>query len=86
MPFVSTIRKLYMEDAKEEGRKEGRKDGRKEGKAQSILAVLRARFGRVPGALSDRLLRVKDLKRLDALVKLATTCQTLDDLSTHLAE
>jgi hypothetical protein len=45
---------------------------------ETILAVLKARFGAVPEGIAERLRKLRSQKKLKALVKQAALCPDLD--------
>lgn len=67
----------------EELRLEGRVEGKAEGKAESIVTVLKARFGALPVVLSKKIETLQDQSRLDTLLIVASTCQSLSDFKKH---
>jgi hypothetical protein len=68
----------------EQGRREGRQEGRQEGaiKAlqQTVLNLLRAKFGRVPRATVKAIRATEDQAQLDAWATRTLTATTLEDM------
>ena len=67
----------FLTKARDEGLREGRKEGRK----QSVLDLTRARFGRVPRAISQRVKSATDedeLSRLMGRIAVAESPSELD--------
>ncbi len=54
------------------------------GEARGVVRILTTRFGRVPQAVSERLLAIGDLVVLDSLTELAVTCKSLDEFKKAL--
>ncbi len=91
MPYVTSIERLAREEGREagreagreEGRKKGRQEGRQEGLAEGlqdgILALLETKFKKV-GAKHTRAIRaVREVDRLQALLRAAKRAETLDE-------
>jgi hypothetical protein len=66
------------EELRLEGRTEGRTEGRMEGETKSLVSVLTARFGKVPASLEKRIAGIKESSRIEQLIFLAATCDSLD--------
>jgi predicted transposase YdaD len=58
---------------------EGRAEGKAEGMAKSVVAFLKSRFGQLPESLQEELMNIKDIDRLNQLIELSATCQSLDE-------
>ena len=62
----------------------GKAEGKAEGEARAVVRILTTRFGRVPRAVSERVLAIGDLVVLDSLTELAVTCKSLDEFKKAL--
>ncbi len=51
---------------------------------QAVLRVLRSRFSPLPPQVEERLARVDDLQRLDALVDVALSAQNVEEFTQAL--
>lgn len=71
MPYITSIERI--------GRAEGHEEGREEGKRGATRAVIAARFGAVPEALSARIAAASESELDDLLVR-AAVAPALDDL------
>jgi predicted transposase/invertase (TIGR01784 family) len=67
-----------------EGKVEGKIEGKIEGRIDSVMTVLETRFGKIPAGLHAKLLNVQDAGGMDATLKLAATCRSLDDFQKNL--
>jgi predicted transposase YdaD len=63
----------------EEGRQEGRQEGQLEGAQNTLLRLLRNRFGEIPETVDARV-RSMDAEAVDALVDRAASASSLADL------
>jgi hypothetical protein len=68
--------------AKIEARLEGKLEGQLEGKANDIINVLAARFEAPPKKLQNQIKSVKNIEKLDELIKFAGTCVSIGEFST----
>ncbi len=64
--------------------KRGMAKGMAEGQIKSVITVLETRFGEIPASLQKKVLNVQDTGRIETLLKLATTCQTLKEFQKAL--
>jgi hypothetical protein len=72
--------KMYQE-IKKEGKDEGLEEGRGEGSRKTLLAVVRARFGkRQAESFQSVLKNVVDPNRLESLAELVANCKKFDEL------
>ena len=62
------------------GLKRGEKRGEMRAKRETLLAQMRARFGRLPMAITRKVVRIGEPRRFDVLLKRVVTVQTLDDM------
>lgn len=74
-----TVADWLRDEGRNEGRREGRKEGLDEGKRQSLLRLLRARFGDVPEATVARV-HAASAAQLDTWLDRILTAATLDDV------
>lgn len=72
-----------IERGRQEGRQEGIEQGLRMGR-QAVLRVLRSRFSPLPPQVEERLARVDDLQRLDALVDVALSAQNVEEFTQTL--
>ncbi|MDR3199750.1 MAG: Rpn family recombination-promoting nuclease/putative transposase [Planctomycetaceae bacterium] len=61
------------------GRKEGKKEGELEGRIEAIVSILDVKFGEISETARGSLCTVKDLNRLQDLVRFAATCDTFEE-------
>jgi hypothetical protein len=84
---VQHVEMTWAEKLEEKGREEGRKEGRHEGieagrlqgKRESVLQVLKARFGRVPKQIVARVEAMDSAKELDACLERISNAQSLKE-------
>jgi predicted transposase YdaD len=75
--------KMAMSTA-QELRLEGKVEGKVEGKKETILDVLKGRFGKVPKTISDTVNSYSDLTALKSLAVFAGSCESLDEFKEGL--
>jgi len=83
----SVMVKYWIEQGEERGREEGLKEGRKEGREEAamlVLEVLRARFGRVPADVAERVKAQGNGKRLLRLARAAGRAATIKEFRAAL--
>jgi hypothetical protein len=68
---------IYEDEARAEGKAEGRAEGRAEAQQQSVLRVLRARFGELPLDVVQRVASMRETEPLDAWLERAATAPSL---------
>ena len=66
------------------GEARGESRGKARGKAEAALAVLRARFKRVPKAVEKAILAMSDPIALESWAAQAATCQSMDEFANAL--
>jgi hypothetical protein len=76
---VMTVADWLREEGRKEGRQEGRQEGRDEGRRETLLRMMRARFGEVPETAVARI-RAAGSAQLDAWADRILTAATLDDV------
>lgn len=79
LTLAEKLRREGRAEGKAEGRAEGKAEGRAEGKIETILTVLKSRFGKIPAGLKKKLLSVRDAERIDKIVKAAAVCKDLEE-------
>ncbi len=84
MTLAQRIREEGREEGLEQGREQGRDQGIGQGMRRAICNLLEVRFQTVPGGLLEELDRIEDLSHLDALLKNAARCASLDDFAAAL--
>ncbi len=67
-----------------EGLEKGLVEGKAKGKIASVILVLESRFNAVPPALQEKLRDMRDDSSIDAMLKTAATCQTLEEFQKAL--
>ena len=70
------IRKTWADEMKEEGREEGRE----EGKQETLLKLLKLKFGSQADGLASRVRSIRDVERLDALAERVLFAETVEEL------
>jgi len=83
----TSIGQRLMERGLKRGRQEGRQEGIEQGLRmgrQAVLRVLRSHFSPLPPQVEERLARVDDLQRLDALVDVALSAQNVEEFTQAL--
>jgi predicted transposase YdaD len=75
---IVSIADEFIEEGRNEGLREGLREGRREGRRQTLLKLLRGRFGVLPQAVVDRI-EAADIAQLDAWVDRLLTAPTLDE-------
>lgn len=86
--MARTIAEAMIAKGRKEGRQEGRKEGRMEGRQeeavrsrqQTLLRLLRKRFGDVPEAVAEQVNATRDIGQLDAWLDGVVTAARLDDV------
>ncbi len=63
---------------------EGIVKGEVKGQAKSAVMVLESRFGEIPAAIQKKLLGLRDAHRVERMIKLAATCQSLKEFQKAL--
>ena len=66
-------------EGKREGKAEGKREGKAEGKRETLLLLLRQRFGRVPAAAAERI-GSAGIEQLDAWSSQVLRASSLDEL------
>ncbi len=59
-------------------------EGKAEGQAHSVILFLESRFNEVPAGIQEKLMAMRDGGRIETLVKLAATCQSLKEFQKAL--
>ncbi len=77
---IRRMKKLWSEQMMDLGEKRGEKRGEMRAKRETLLAHMRARFGRLPIAITRKVVRIGEPRRFDVLLKRVVTVQTLDDM------
>ena len=80
----SVIYQDIISEGMKKGIAEGKAEGIAEGKAESIISVLSTRFGNVSANLEDMIHHIKNSSRLNELLKLAVTSNTLSEFEQNL--
>ncbi len=63
---------------------EGRAEGEVAGQAKSTLTALESRFGEVPASVRKKLMGLRDIHRVEKILKLAATCGSLKEFQKAL--
>jgi len=79
-----TMTEIWTAQGRAEGRVEGWTKGKAEGEARGVLRILARQHGRIPESLSERVLAITDVEKLDRLFDLAFDCATLEEFEKHL--
>jgi predicted transposase YdaD len=69
-----------MEEGREEGRQEGRNEGVVLGKQQTLLRLLRKKFGDLPTGMMERVQAIASAESLDCLLDQVLEARTLDEM------
>jgi hypothetical protein len=77
MQYVSTIERRATKKGIEQGIEQGIELGKVESTRENVVAVLTARFGTVPLAMTARLNAIQDIERLRQLLQQAATVSSL---------
>ncbi len=80
--MLTTAEKLRREgrrEGKAEGKREGKREGKAEGKRETLLLLLRQRFGRVPAAAAERI-GSAGIEQLDAWSSQVLVATSLDEV------
>jgi hypothetical protein len=75
----TTMIKTIFEEKYDAGVDEGIAIGAVRGKAETVLAILRARFKRIPKEVESAIRQMTDLIALESLAVQASTCQSMDE-------
>ena len=82
MPYVTSIERL----AREEGRQEGRQEGVAEGFQAAILELLELKFKKVAAKHTRAVRSVREVKRLQAVLRAANEASTVDEALSPLRD
>lgn len=74
---ADTMALTLADELRIEGEIKGEAKGRTKGMSASLVRVLAARFGKVPGTLEKKIRACDDQERLDALLETAAICRSL---------
>ncbi len=67
-----------------EGKAEGRAEGEVTGQAKSVIKFLHSRFGEVPTSVQRKIMNLRDTSRIEEMIELAATCQSLKEFQKTL--
>jgi len=82
-----TIAEALREEGKQEGKEEGKIEGERKGKQETLLLLLRERFGtKVTPALAATVRRTRDLRTLDEWARHILTADTLEDVGIRVGK
>ncbi|RME80631.1 MAG: hypothetical protein D6785_10085 [Planctomycetota bacterium] len=73
-----------MQKGMQQGMQEGRQEGLIQSKQEDILRVLEKRFGSVSDTINQKVGSTQDLSRLEELLDLSVTCQSLEEFEAGL--
>ena len=85
--FMSTaelLRQEGLQEGIEQGMQQGIEQGIEQGRRDSILSILEARLGPVPGGLVDAIRSIHEIDRLQVLLRTAITTASFEDFATSL--
>jgi hypothetical protein len=77
---VSKMGRTIADELREEGIKKGRKEGEIRGRRQTLLRLLRKRFGEVSPQIVDTIEATEDIKQLDTWLDRVLTARTLEQM------
>ena len=78
--YLSDWARENIAKGRAEARAEARAEGKVEAMAEAVVMVLAARDVQVPDELKDKILKCRDLDRLDAWLRAAVTVESSDGL------
>ena len=82
MPYITSVEKIGIQKGREQGLQKGLqkglKKGLKKGLQESLLSVLESRFQSVPEALREQIHGIRSRATLDALVRQASTVESVE--------
>ncbi len=81
---LEVIQREGMAKGKAEGIAEGMAKGMAKGKIGTVIAFLETRFGEVPAGIQKKLTNLQDDSRIEKIIKLAATCQSLKEFQKAL--
>ncbi len=82
--MTATIADAWKAEGIAEGMAIGMAEGKAEGQAHSVILFLESRFNEVPASIQEKLMAMRDGGRIETLVKLAATCQSLKEFQEAL--
>ncbi len=86
--MTTTFAQSWIEEGiaigKAEGKAEGITEGEAAGQLKSVMLILESRFGDIPAATQKKLASLRDARRIEKMVKLAATCQSLKEFQKAL--
>lgn len=77
---VRNMRLSWAEKIEEKGRKEGKKEGLLEGKRETLLRLLKTKFGPLPEEMISRVRAVPSVRELDAYLDRVLVAASLEDM------
>ncbi|MGL6225555.1 MAG: Rpn family recombination-promoting nuclease/putative transposase [Thermoguttaceae bacterium] len=71
-------------EAEARGKARGKAEGKARERAEKVVRILDHRFDKVPSQLSDKLLKMDNLDKLNELFDIALDCKTVEDFEAEL--
>ena len=73
-----------LEEVKTKGMEKGMEKGFLRKSREALLRILKARFGAVGEAISEKVEKMDSIEQLDSLIEKAATCSSLEDFEKGL--
>jgi hypothetical protein len=78
--MAQTMAERLIEQGKAQVIKQGIEQGQRRAKQETLLKLLRFRFGSVPESMTNEITLIQSLARLDSLFERVLNAQTLDEI------
>ncbi len=82
--MATTMLDVIQREGVAKGMAKGKAEGIAEGQIKSVIRVLESRFGEIPATLRNKLLKVQSDERIETLLSLVGTCQSLKEFQKAL--
>jgi predicted transposase/invertase (TIGR01784 family) len=82
--IMPTVADKLIRQGREEGREEGLEEGIEIGLAKGIIKVLQAKFSNFPQTMEAKILAVRELSTLEAIMDIAIQAESLDQFEQQL--
>ncbi len=79
-----TFAQSWIQEGIAIGEAKGEAKGEVKGQAKSVIKFLSFRFGEVPSGIQKELMNLKDARRIEEMLELAATCQSLKEFQNKL--
>ena len=74
------MRKTWSQQLMEKGEERGKEMGRTEAKRETLLTLMRAKFGALPPVVARKVSAIENPRRLDTLLRRVLTAKSVDEM------